>query len=168
MTEADDLKKQMDKIIRGNISERREAVAALSEQGSDAVEPLITLLSADIENDIRWYASTALAKIGEPALDSLIVILKNYPDDDVKRYAAAALAGIGSLAVPGLISVFEGDDSIARGFASKALIRIGEPAVGPLSRFIKESEPEELSHRCAVITLQKLGSEEPESVEKAL
>ena len=143
----------------------RLAVAAA---GPDAIEPLILLLTGDIDNDTMWYVSNALAKTGEPCVDSLIEVLKNFPDDNVKRYAAAALAGIGAPAVHELIAIFEDDDSVTRGLASKALIRIGRPAVGPLSSFIRESDAEEISHRCAVITLEKLGSSEPESVEKVL
>lgn len=168
MTETDDIKIQIKRLIEGDLIARREAVSVLSEKGSDAVDPLVSLLCSNADNDVRWYASSALAKIGEPAVESLIFTLKNYPDDGVKRYAAAALAGIGEPAVSGLIAIFSDEDSLARGFASKALIRIGDPAVIPLGKFIKESEPEEISHRCAVITLQKLGSEEPESVEKIL
>lgn len=168
MTNMDNIKIEIEKLINGNLNERREAVRVLAETGADATEPLVLLLCSDVDNDIRWYASSALAKIGEPAVESLMLALRNYPDDNVKRYAAAALAGIGGPAVSELLEVFNEDDSITRGFASKALIRIGEPAVQPLNRFISETDPESISHRCAVVTLHKLGSEEPESVEKIL
>ena len=168
MTDKDNIKKEIEKIVNGSLSERREAVDFLSAVGADAVEPLTLLLSESDDNDIRWYASNALAKIGEPALEDLIIILRTFPDDEVRRYAAAALAGMGRPAVAELIAVLEGDDSYARGLASKALVRIGEPAIESLSKYIDGKESEELACRCAVLTLQKMSLDIPEEVEKVL
>ncbi|MBP2133688.1 HEAT repeat protein [Methanomicrobium sp. W14] len=159
MAVADDIRDKIEKILSGDLEERRGAVEALSEMGTDAVDPLIELMSAETDNDVKWYASNALAKIGEPAVEQLLFTLKHYPDDNVRRYAAAALASVGEPAISGLIEIFEGDDSVTRGFASKALIRIGDPAAEPLRKYIQESDPESMPHRCAVITLNNLSPE---------
>ena len=143
-------------IVNGDLHARRAAVKELVGFKEEAVEPLITALCETEENDIRWYLAGALARIGKPAISQLTYTLKVYPDDDVKRYCAAALGEIGEPAIAELIAIFESEDGMTRGFASQSLVRIGDSAVAPLQKFIDETDPDSIPHRCAVVTLHKL------------
>ena len=112
---------------------RYEAARALGKiKGAMAVEPLIQILK-DEDGDFRMRAVAALRTIGEPAVEPLILALKDE-DGDFRMRAAAALdeldwkPGDDTERAHYLIAKKEWDE----------LVILGEPAVEPLIRALKD------------------------------
>ena len=66
--------------------------------------------------------------------------MRVHPENEFRRYAAAALGNIGIPAIEPIIDAMAGEDRALRGFLSLALCRIGEPAVGPLTRRLDDAD----------------------------
>lgn len=112
---------------------RIEATKALGEiRDPMAVEPLIQALK-DKDSSVRGAVTKALGEIKDPgAVESLIQALED--ENIVNRgYAMEALGNIGDArAVAPLIKNIERDE------ASNALVKIGKPAVEPLTQALKD------------------------------
>jgi len=118
-----------------------DAAEALGNLGdARAVVPLITALKNDELSGVRWKAAEALSKIGAPAVDGLIEALQ-HQDDDVRWKAAIALGEIGDpRGVEPLIALLCDKDRFVKSRAAYALGLIGEAAVDPLIRALREGD----------------------------
>lgn len=126
---------------------RVSAAEALGEIGDvRSVEPLIQILK-DRYRPVRVSAANALGQIGEvqteesliqiltDAVEPLIRILTGNDRSSVKASAAGALGRIGDArAIEPLIQVLGRKNWFVQRAASRALIRIGTPAIEPLIR----------------------------------
>jgi HEAT repeat protein len=118
---------------------RLKAAEALGRIGDRrAVEPLIEALG-DENLNVREKAAEALAKIGQQAVEPLIEVLRDK-NSNIRKKAAEALGRIGdSRAVRPLIIVASKDESWwVQGEATKALVKIGKPAVEPLIEALRD------------------------------
>lgn len=103
-----------------------------------AVQPLINALK-DTDSYVRGQAAEALGEIKDTrAVDSLITTLKDEDYLYVRQEAVKALGKIkDSRAVQTLINALNDEYPDVREEAVKALIEIGNPAIGPLDHAIK-------------------------------
>jgi len=103
-----------------------------------AVASLMTVL---MESDagMQDAASQALVKTGQPAIGPLIRMLR-MAGNPLRRRAAEVLVRTRGLAVKPLIDALA-DDAEVRATASEALVKIGEPSLGPLMRALNDSNP---------------------------
>jgi HEAT repeat protein len=122
--------------------------------GGPAVESLIQALKNE-DPDVRTEAADALRKIGEPAVEPLIKALKDE-NRDVREVAAECLGEIGDArAVEPLIQSLHPKDAapfefgfgvkedgtpLPMGSSAKSLSLIGERAVEPLMRALKDED----------------------------
>jgi len=148
----DSAKGLVEAIIDGDLEARRSATAELAREG--AVDAFLEILSRG-SNDARWYAARGLVEVGPAAIDPLARFIREETDLDARRYAASALAGHGEAALESLLELLGDDDAQIRGLASRALIRIGDPAVLPLRELAESGE--DIRGRCAVLTLCMMG-----------
>lgn len=89
---------ELDVIIRKlrRAAERTEAIRAIIQHGTDAVEPMCKVLAYD-DKHLRRAAATVLAEVGDRrALGPLCEAL-SLNDDDLIRAAATALGRIGDI-----------------------------------------------------------------------
>jgi len=112
---------------------RREAALELGEtRDARAVLPLIDVLRAASAWNSWTPIRDALVEIGEPSVLPVIALLKEG-NRDARMEAARVLGKIKDVrAVEPLIAALKYDDFIVRTYASDGLLRIGEPAIGPL------------------------------------
>jgi hypothetical protein len=117
---------------------RVAAAIALGKIGDNrALKPLILALK-DPYSVLQDEAVAALVKIGEPAVEPLIAALEDTDTDAVRVAAAIALGKIGdNRAVEPLILALKDRYSVLQDEAVAALVKIGEPAVGPLITRLK-------------------------------
>lgn len=104
------------------------------EMGEPAIEPLITLLEENNDDNLRWAAAEALGQIRDQrAVDPLIIALKD-PDTTLRENAAAALGKIGDIrTIPSLIATIQSEDNTnVKSCLVEALSSMGTPAVEPL------------------------------------
>lgn len=149
-----------------------ELLKATSLAVAEAIHPdnrvsaLIEQLGAE-DFDVRERASKALVRIGEPALDALRKA-RSHKDPEVKSRAQKAISQIEEAEeqkvppnkqVSALIEQLGDDNFNVRERASRALVRIGEPALGAL-RQARSSEDLEVRRRA------KLAIEEIEKARK--
>jgi HEAT repeat protein len=118
------------------------AAGALGKLGdARAIEPLIDCLKGHSAGhlDLRVAAATALGQLGDTQAYEPLIACLQHSDSDVRRAAANALGQLGDTrAIEPLIDYLKnpsGDPSAA----AEALIKLGEPAVGPLIAMLKES-----------------------------
>lgn len=111
---------------------------------SRAVQPLVAVLG-DPNAYVRWEAALSLGEIKDPrAVDALIPAL-NDPDMRVRRDVADALGSIGDArAVQPLIDLLKSPRQVHQfdvvSSAIKSLGLIGSPAIGPLTKFMTETD----------------------------
>jgi len=135
-------------------SGQRKAVEALKLVGEPAVGPLIDALQ-DHDWHIRLGASRALVAIGEPAVEPLIRALRSGPPA-VQMGVAATLGKIGNRAAiePLTDTLLQEDWRVGR-VVVRALGMLGEPAVKPLLRVIREGG--DVARKGAVAALVLIG-----------
>jgi HEAT repeat protein len=124
-----------------NIVLRKEAAQILGEiRDSRAVEPLISLLK-DSEADTRASAAKALGEIKDTrAVEPLIIALSDA-DPSVRDEAAWALGELKDpRAIESLILALNGEDAKVMFGAANALKTIGEPAIEPVIRYLKNEK----------------------------
>lgn len=118
-----------------------------------AVDPLVNILLK--EESYRENASQALGRIGAPSVTPL-VLHNNYPDEKVKIAIIETLGKTHSAkAVPALIDFLRERDENFENNATRALKRIGKPAVVPMGKVLFNNK-ESMLLRCRVISI--LGS----------
>jgi HEAT repeat protein len=139
-----------------NCEVRELAVKALGKiRDEKAILPLIEALR-DEDSDVGYCAGAALGNIGKPAVEPLIRELTDV-DEDVRRFAAIGLGLTGEKRVVKYLVEALGDEHLLVQIgASKALHRIGAPALAPLIEAIKDRSCRIRVH--AIITLGDLGS----------
>jgi HEAT repeat protein len=112
----------------------------------------------DPDTQVRSFAAEGL---GWPDNESGVAPLVGAVDDrdwQVVDAALAALAEIGRPAIPALVSLFTHGDILKAYHASRALAKMGSPAVGTL--IAELSSPSEDSRKWAAITLGQIGDKE--------
>ena len=144
---------------------RRNAVTALSQISlrlkdatvvKPAIESLISLLQ-DKSNTVSASAVTTLAEIGKPAVESLANASNS--DNAVIRAIAVDILGkihpenLGEYQIPRYIKDLKDQDVSTR--VNAALIKIGEPAIRPLTLLLKSQDPSVQLH--AAIALREIG-----------
>jgi len=133
---------------------QRKAVEALKMIGEPAVVPLIEALQ-DRDWQIRLGAARALVGIGDPAVEPLIRALRDAPPA-VRMGAAATLGKIGNPgAVEPLIDALLSEDWRMGRVVVRALGMLGEPAVRPLLRVLRDGN--DTSRKGAVAALVLIG-----------
>lgn len=133
---------------------QRKAVEALKLIGEPAVVPLIDALQ-DREWHVRLGAARALVGIGDAAVEQLVLALRNSPPV-VRMGAAATLGKIGTpAAIAPLTDALLHDDPRVGRVAVQALGRMGEAAVTPLLRVLREGN--DAARRGAVAALVLIG-----------
>ena len=104
-----------------------------------AAEPLAALLR-DESNYVRNAVIKAMVEIGAPAVEPLSVLLRDA-DGSVRMRAAKALGLIGDArAAEPLIAPLKDESKSVRDAALEALVKIGAPAVGPLSIVLNDRD----------------------------
>jgi HEAT repeat protein len=121
------------------------ALGSIGPEARYAIPKLIALLQEN--NDSRSAYASALGHIGPEAKAAVPEIIKLLHEKDISvHYAAiAALGGIGpgaKDAIPDLIVFLPHlDTKFKRNFAAEALIKIGPPAILPLTKELKNKNP---------------------------
>ncbi len=137
------------------------AAEALVEMGTDAVEPLTTILK-DGKYGVEERAIVALGKIGNArAVEPLIAVLENRNKFiSAQKAAAVALGKIGDArAVKSLIASLTGRHKEVVECAEMALVEIGTDAVEPLIAVLKDKDNEWPGRRKqAAVVLGKIGN----------
>jgi len=133
---------------------RRAAAEALGEIGdARAIEPLIAILK-DGNSDIHKAGAEALGKIGDArAVKPLIAALKSN-NGEVRQAAAEALGKIGdACAIDSLVDALSSEDVCLA--ATDVLVKIGTPAVGPLTNTLRDNNL--YLRKAAVKVLDEIG-----------
>jgi HEAT repeat protein len=145
-------------------TENRTAIARLlgrlKEQAAKAEEPLAQAARNDEQARVRAACLVALWQIAAPTanLPRFRTALQDA-DASVRLVAAARLREMGpdaAVAAEGLARSLEDQDERVREAAAEALIRIGEPAVKPLTGELSVKSP--AARRWAVFALARLGT----------
>jgi HEAT repeat protein len=123
----------------------------------EAVDALIKALY-DEDWEVRKYAANSLGIIGDQnALPYLIEIL-NDPDRQVRQYAAVALGKMkDERAISILLESMDDEDDNVKLISMYALENMGEKAVGPLTKTLKDKDWRIRAN--AAIVLGKIGDE---------
>ncbi|WP_241481305.1 HEAT repeat domain-containing protein [Methanoculleus sediminis] len=133
---------------------QRKAVEALKMIGEPAVIPLIDALQ-DRDWQIRLGAARALVGIGDPAVEPLVRALRAAPPA-IRMGAAATLGKIGNpAAIEPLTDALLQDDWRLGRVVVRALGMMGEPAVRPLLRVLRDGN--DASRKSAVAALVLIG-----------
>ena len=133
---------------------QRKAVEALKMMGEPAVLPLIEALQ-DRDWQIRLGAARALVGIGDPAVEPLVRALRAAPPT-IRMGAAATLGKIANPAtIEPLIDALLHDDQRLGRVVVRALGMMGEPAVLPLLRVLRDGN--DASRKGAVAALVLIG-----------
>lgn len=146
------------KALRHNyVRIRRDAAAALVEIGSEAVEPLISLL-ADRDAELRWLAADIIGRIGDSrGIDPLISALKDE-DRSVQGEAKHALRRFGNKAVEPLINVLSQKEKNTVFGATEVLRDISDvKAVDALISVAEDRDIYWLTREIAIEALGKIG-----------
>jgi len=120
--------------------ERARVVRALggSQDRAGAVHALEAVLRHDPDHDVRFSAAVSLGQLGGPEVTALLLEKAASTDESDVRGAAldAIKTSSDPSAIPGLINLFRlnrgEDDVVAQIQASRALLKIGAPAVPQL------------------------------------
>jgi HEAT repeat protein len=146
--------------------ERQRAVWVLgdSKDHAGAVRALEAVLRNDPVRDVRASAATALGQLGGPDVTALLLEKAASTDEHGVRFAAvdAIETSRDPSAIPGLINLFRlnrGDDDVSahRG-ASRALLKIGAPAVPQLLEVL--NDPSAKVREAVVEVLSDMGNPE--------
>lgn len=156
--DASAVKPLIEALKDGEWNVQREAVIALGKIGdSRAVEPLIKVLKSG-DGNLRGDAVGALGKIGEPAVWPLIEALE-YEYIDERSHVLGLVANNSWEIEANFLALMDLQkrESSFRGEVIRALMKIGEPAVWPLTKTLKNQERDV---RCCVAdTLGNIGDE---------
>jgi HEAT repeat protein len=127
--------------------ERARVVRALgdSQDHAGAVRALEAVLRHDPDRGVRFSAAVALGQLGGP--DATALLVEKAASTDESDVRGAALDAIETSrdpsAIPGLINLFRlnrgQDDVVAQLGASRALLKIGAPAVPQLLQALNDS-----------------------------
>jgi len=135
------------------------ALWQVDQSSTSAIDSLIQLLKENQDQKVRFNATQALIKIGADAVPPLIEALRN-PLTQVESQKTLVL--IGPPAIPSLIEGFK-DRGGRVGYSSgAALVKMGAPAVQPLTEALNHESPEVRSS--AATTLSYYRSIPDESV----
>lgn len=140
---------------------RRQAARALGHIGdTGAVDELSRALHEDKAPYVRHHAAWALGQIGsDAAVEPLIEALKDDPSAYVRHDVAAALGAIGDeRSIDPLVGALEDGDVKVRWEAVKALAKIAEAAVEPLTAMVREGQGD--SAWFAAFSLEMIGTAE--------
>ncbi|MCI0713251.1 MAG: HEAT repeat domain-containing protein [Chloroflexi bacterium] len=135
------LDSEVDRVVR------IQAIIDLGIQNAgDAVDPLLNLLRADKDQQIRALSAYALGEIGDSRVaDELIAILVDQSENaDVRGHIAEALINLDmrDKAIPALVSVLHDEDPSVRFWAVFALGEIGSMDEIPhLQKLIADDSP---------------------------
>ena len=114
--------------------DKHHTIETLTEIGTPAVEPLLTILASE-DARAREYAAITLGEIGDPrAVGPLIDIIYGIygRGDSFTHYYINALANIGTPSAEALIADLKDEDESIRNYAEKALGQMGLSAVEAL------------------------------------
>ena len=136
------------KILKDGSAEVRESAAcALGKIGDEKALPHLELIWEKEESkEVKVWVAYALFRIAkkEGTFEFLLDVLKDR-DREVRWQAVLALGGTGDKrAVEPLMGVLKdiGEDMLVRGSAANALVEIGEPAVRPLIKALRDEDVE--------------------------
>jgi len=135
---------------------RRQAAAALSAFGGDAVPALTKALTGDADPEVRLGAANALARMGpaaRPAVPALAGAMKDRVPF-VRRGVAGALGAIGAAtpdALGALMGALVDPDAAVNDNAAHSLLALGPAAAAPLAQALKD--PDVGLRQMAVLTL---------------
>lgn len=124
-------------IHTGDKDQVQFAGELLEKFGDAAVEPLITSLREEEEEDQKLVLTSFLVKMGPAAVPALIEALR---DPALVIYAVAALGSIGEPAVPALLNLLRDPDEEVINYAGLSLARIGMPALPALFTLFNEDK----------------------------
>jgi HEAT repeat protein len=146
-----------------DVPENRAAVArfcgSLKADGTAATSALQAAVTSDPEAKVRAAAVAALAQVA-PLNDVTATLAKalSDPESSVRLVAAARLRQLGQAAAPAapqLAAILGDADSSTAEAAAEALVRIGSPAVGPLTGQLTGSNI--AARKLALACLAKIG-----------
>lgn len=116
-------------ISEGEKNQSQFAGELLTTFGQGAIQPLITCLKNEEDDENKLVLTQYLVRMGEQAVPELISALR---DPNLGIYIVAALGSIGKPAVPALIQSLSDSDPEIVNYAGLSLARIGEPALDDL------------------------------------
>jgi HEAT repeat protein len=121
---------------------REKAAEALGKLGDTrAVEPLINALKFDSDTDVKTKAAEALGKLGDPRSIEALVYALGYVHEELSLQILQSLGEFKDIrAAKALISFLKNYEYKYREMARKSLIKIGTPAIEPLSLALKEKD----------------------------
>lgn len=118
-----------------------QAVAAVGRIGTPQALRQLVATIPEFDKPVADEATAYLVQMGVQAVGPMAQSLY-HKDALVKRAARTVLGNIGSPAVPALLDMLDVYDEDARIAAMVALIIMGEPAVDPLIKVLKRTEPQ--------------------------
>ena len=123
-----ELKPLVASLTNGTDEERWRAAKALGEtKDRSAIKPLVIALKNDKDRRVRCRAIDALEKIGGSQIIEPLISALNDEDIDVRYGLTKALAKIGEPAIKPLISAFKDNGPAIQAGAVEALAEIGHP-----------------------------------------
>ncbi|MGD2091022.1 MAG: HEAT repeat domain-containing protein [Candidatus Aminicenantes bacterium] len=139
--------------VRKEIS---EILAKINKPGLDAVEPLLSLLMKERDENVRKNIVVALGKMKDSqAVEPLITLLKG---DKSRRVRESSIKALGEIkdprAVKPLLEALQDRNFSIRSSAGKAFTKIGDQALQPLIAALKDKNPE--VREIAIVTLGDL------------
>ncbi len=143
-----------------NAEARVDAARRLGRLGDAEAVPALRRATEDARPDVRTEAARALGRLGHPdAIDSLAALLDGR-EWQQRRAAAEAIGRIGDArGVRPLIEALGDSSPSVALVAASALVKIGEPSIGPLIELLDEQELDEDKLRHATYALGELGDD---------
>jgi HEAT repeat protein len=132
----------IDALKLGDFQARWEASKLLSNSGTAAIEPLLSILEEeDTDWELLWFVARILGNIEHPsAVSGLVNLLATTAHEEVAGMAAAALAHHGTAAIAPLTNLLQQDATRLMAVQALAQIRHAD-AVPPLLTMVSDAAP---------------------------
>lgn len=162
------LPKALPLLSDGNGTVRLYAVRIVGEIGDAGSSDVLTKMTKDPEGEVRAAALGALGRLGAERACPVLIEALGAQDPKTKAAAASALAALREKAVAPLIAAFkEKRKGLGVEEASKILVKIGPPAIGPLEGLWRAGGTEE--RRLALNVIGRIDDEKgPAMIKQAL
>ncbi len=137
----------LEALTEGDFSQRWDVAKVFPRLGARAgidihniIAPLIEIVKADEDEELRWYAARILGEFNQPsAIAALVNLLKSSDNDELTSMAASALGQIGNPAVAALSELLA--DETTRLIAVKSLAHIRRSEIiAPLLTVVKDPD----------------------------
>ncbi len=146
--------------LLGNSNLKEDVVWDLINTHPDDVIPFLATTLHEGDEEEAERAGDLLVRFGESAVPSLIEALNNENDENRNLNITTCLTKAGPIAIPELLLLLKNPEKAA--YSVAALSSIGEPAIKPLLKLLKDDNPDTV--KFAGLALTGIGKPAAEAI----